>query len=558
MSFFDYFGFDVAAPSKPGFTARSFEEYAAPLKIYAAAYKEAEEDYSDLIAQTEAWKAKANQEKNPKAYALYKEYSDRLQKWSDEFSTGMNLTNRAQLMGLKRDYHRNIQPISDAYDIYKEKAKKRAEDPDAIWHNHDLRIDDYLDGDLGMEDDEHLDKKEVEAYAGEYIEKMLVDNADKLQVFKDAYNNLWQKKGGSNVTRDDYLELFNDAFGQGAFADALREMTRILKSDEYDDKGRDQIKQSIMKGFLKGLGAPSYEYLGFDKNTEFQNELIKAKKQHEYNMEEIGAKTDAKNSSNSSGPKRGALLPGKGITIWGTTSGGKVEQLPDDYATNSQYLKKWDELATGDVDVNIISDLADRYISFVNKLNAKTESGSYIKWDPDSPSADGMGRPSTFGTQDANLITPKDMEDYMIEYAQTHNDSDLVKEYLGIIASAAKMVEQASINGGIKNLNITDDMKALMNNPNRYTKLSSDLINLQGSMPYLEQLFNAARNAAKLMQYKDQLPTKISVGLSSNVGKNTVTYRVVNPHSESFFNPYVSSSGVSDGHVGGVDTYQGI
>lgn len=558
MSFFDYFGFDVAAPSKPGFTARSFEEYAAPLKIYAAAYKEAEEDYSDLIAQTEAWKAKANQDKNPRSYALYKEYSDRLQKWSDEFSTGMNLTNRAQLMGLKRDYHRNIQPISDAYDIYKEKAKKRAEDPDAIWHNHDLRIDDYLDGDLGMEDDEHLDKKEVEAYAGEYIEKMLTDNADKLQVFKDQYNNLWQKKGGSNVTRDDYLELFNGAFGQGAFADAMREMNRILKTDEYDNKGRDQINQAIMKGFLKGLGAPSYDYLGFDKNTEHQWDVQKTAQEHKNRMEEIGAQNQGKQASGSSGPKRGALLPGKGVIIWGTTSGNKVEQLPSDYQTNEQFNEKWDALASGDVDVNSVTDLADRYISFVNKLNAKTESGSYKKWDPDSPAEDGLGRPSTFGTQDANLITPKDMENYMIAYAKEHNDSDLVKEYLGIIASAAKMVEEASINGGIGDLDITDDLKALIASPNRYTKLSSDLVNFNGSMPYMEQLFNAARSAAKLMQYKDQLPTKITVGLSHGVGKNTVTYRVDNPHSESFYDPYTSSSGVSGGRTGGVDTYNGI
>lgn len=572
MSFFDYFGFDVAAPSKPGFKARTFEEYAAPLKIYAAAYKEAEEDYSDLIAQTEMWKDKARQENNPEAYEMYKQYADRLQKWSDEFSTGMNLTNRAQLMGLKRDYYKDIQPISDAYDVLKKKSEERSKlGPDAIWHRSDLRIDDFLHGNLGMEDDEHLSKKDVETYAGEYIEKMMLKNPEQLKVFNDKYNNLWKQTSGATGTREDYLELFNGAFGSGSFASALREMQKILKVEDYDEKGREQINQAIMKGFLKGIGAPSYEYLSFDKNKEHQWDMEKMAKQHEYDMEKIDAQNkynqalaEAKAANSGSdtgsnkGPNKGALLPGKGIVIWGTTSGSKVEQLPDDYATNEQYLKKWDDLATGEVDTNSVADLADRYISFVSKLNAKTESGSYVRWDDDKPSADGMGRPLSFGNQDANLITPKDMEDYMIKYAKNHTDHNLVKEYLGIIASAAKLVEEAAINGGIKNLNITDNLKALMEDPTKYINLDSDLINFKGSMPYLEQLFNAARNAAKLMQYKNQLPPKISLGLSHDSGKNTVTYRVINPHSETYYNPNVSSSGVSEGRVGGVDVYNGI
>ena len=559
MSFFDYFGFDVAAPSKPGFKARTFEEYAAPLKIYAAAYKEAEEDYSDLIAQTEMWKDKARQEDNPDAYKLYKQYADRLQKWSDEFSTGMNLTNKAQLMGLKRDYYKNIQPISDAYEIVKKKAEERSKlGPDAVWHRSDIKIDDFLHGNLGMEDDEYLSKKDVETYAGEYIEKMMLENPSALNVFNDKYNNLWKTTPGASGTKDDYLELFNGAFGEGAFASAFRDMQKILKVEEFDTKGRDQINQAIMKGFLKGIGAPSYEYLGFDKNKEHEWDMEKLKKAQEYDMEKLDAKAADAGSTGStestesgSGFNKGSLLPGKGIIIRGNKYNARVEELPQDL-DSEEFRKEWNSLSSGVVDVNEVIDLGEKYEAFVDKLNAvNPETGMYIEWE-DTEAEDGNGRPKSFGQQNARTMSPKVMEDILAEYAEKYPDSNIVKAYLGIIAQAARMIESASTKGNIKNLNITASLRALMNDPNRRTGRFKGLVEYNGSMPYLEQLFNAARNASLLLQYGNQLPPTVQVGLSHDVGKNTVTFRVDNPKSAPFYDTKVSSSGVSIDPTNGI------
>ncbi len=553
MSFFDYFGFDVAAPSKPGFKARTFEEYAAPLKIYAAAYKEAEEDYSDLIAQTEMWKDKARQEDNPEAYELYKQYADRLQKWSDEFSTGMNLTNKAQLMGLKRDYYKNIQPISDAYEVVKKKAEERSKlGPDAVWHRSDIKIDDFLHGNLGMEDDEYLSKKDVETYAGEYIEKMMLDNPDALNVFNDSYNNLWKKTPGASGTKEDYLELFNGAFGEGAFSSAFREMQKILKVDDFDTKGRDQINQAIMKGFLKGIGAPSYEYLGFDKNKEHEWDLEKLNLQHKNDMAKLGAKAGTEGSESGSGFKRGSLLPGKGIVIKGTTGNARVEMLPNNVGNNEEFDKEWGKLATGMVDVNAITDLGEKYETFVNMLNAVGDDGNYTTWEGPEP-ADGKGRPKAFGQQNAKTMSASAIKDNMKDYAEEYPDANIVKAYLDILASAANVIESAATNGNIKDLGVTSELRALMRNPTRRVTMK-ELDQFQGSMPYIAQLFNAARSASLLLQYKNQLPPQIQVGLSHSVGTNTVSFRADNPKSESFYDTRVSSSGVSEG----IDPTKGI
>ncbi len=92
----------------------TYDEMVKPLVQYKEAYDKVEQDYSNLVAQTEAWKDIATQENSPEAYAMYKEYSDRLNTVVDDFSKGMNMSNRRALIGMKRDYAKNIVPIATA------------------------------------------------------------------------------------------------------------------------------------------------------------------------------------------------------------------------------------------------------------------------------------------------------------------------------------------------------------------------------------------------------------------------------------------------------------
>lgn len=95
----------------------NYDELVKPLVQYRDAYTAAEQDFSTLAAQTETWKDIATQTQNPYAYSLYKSYSDDLNSAISSFSKGMDITNRGQLLGLKRDYAKKIAPIQNAYNI---------------------------------------------------------------------------------------------------------------------------------------------------------------------------------------------------------------------------------------------------------------------------------------------------------------------------------------------------------------------------------------------------------------------------------------------------------
>lgn len=129
----------------------SYDELVKPLVQYKQAYDEVEKDYSTLAAQTEAWKDIATKENNPEAYAMYKKYSDELNALTDDFSKGMNINNRSQLMAMKKRYASEITPIAKADAALKEANKYRdtiyAKDPNAIFYkNRYGSIDDFLHG----------------------------------------------------------------------------------------------------------------------------------------------------------------------------------------------------------------------------------------------------------------------------------------------------------------------------------------------------------------------------------------------------------------------------
>lgn len=132
------------------FRPYSFEELIRPLQMYKEAYDKIEADYSDLAAQTEQWKDIANQTQSPEAYAMYSKYANDLNNIVDDFSRGMTLQNRGQLLTMKRRYASDIKPIENAANRRKELAdeqrKINAQDPTRIWQHKasEMSLDEFI------------------------------------------------------------------------------------------------------------------------------------------------------------------------------------------------------------------------------------------------------------------------------------------------------------------------------------------------------------------------------------------------------------------------------
>lgn len=128
----------------------SYDELIKPLIQYKETYDKVEADYSNLAAQTEQWKDIANQTQSPEAYAMYSKYANDLNNIVDDFSKGMTLQNRSQLLAMKRRYASDIKPIENAANRRKELADEQrkidAQDPTRLWQRRasDMSLDEFI------------------------------------------------------------------------------------------------------------------------------------------------------------------------------------------------------------------------------------------------------------------------------------------------------------------------------------------------------------------------------------------------------------------------------
>lgn len=128
----------------------SYDELIKPLVQYKGTYDKVEADYSNLAAQTEQWKDIANQTQSPEAYAMYSKYANDLNNIVDDFSKGMTLQNRSQLLAMKRRYASDIKPIENAANRRKELADEQrkidAQDPTRLWQRRasDMSLDEFI------------------------------------------------------------------------------------------------------------------------------------------------------------------------------------------------------------------------------------------------------------------------------------------------------------------------------------------------------------------------------------------------------------------------------
>lgn len=185
------------------FNPFTYDEMVKPLLYYKQAYDEAEANYSDLATQTEAWRNIANREQSPQAFEMFQRYSGDLARAVDDFSQGMTAKNRRALLGLKRRYASDIQPIANAYKrrsaLAEEQRKAELANPTMLWERKagDMSLDDFInnpDADYGRSTSGAALSAQVAASAGA-LAKEFRNNPEKMRklVGGDYYEYVKQR-----------------------------------------------------------------------------------------------------------------------------------------------------------------------------------------------------------------------------------------------------------------------------------------------------------------------------------------------------------------------------
>lgn len=251
----------------------SYDELIKPLIQYKEAYDKVEADYSNLAAQTEQWKDIANQTQSPEAYAMYSKYANDLNNIVEDFSKGMTLKNRSQLLAMKRRYASDIQPIARASEAMKEANDLRVKaGPDAIFEVGEYNsLDQFLHGRTANNRYQSRDAltKRTAAMTEAAMASAMKD-PEFQKAMGDQYWMLTQHTGGSY--EDLKAAIANNAQAQNRFAEIKAQVMKDAGYDRYDTMGKQAIEDAINTGLYAGLDKPARS---FQANQNFQSDYQK-------------------------------------------------------------------------------------------------------------------------------------------------------------------------------------------------------------------------------------------------------------------------------------------
>lgn len=251
----------------------TYDELVKPLQDYGEAYREVEEQYSTLAQQTEAWKNIATQENSPEAYAMYKRYSDELNAVVEDFSKGMTIKNRGQLMGMKTRYASEIEPIKNAYEEM-EKANAyidevRKVNPTAIFTTSRYNsLDDFLGGKKA--DNYFISGKDLESSTA----------AEAQAYYYTKFNEL--KKAGVSADKAASMLITDPKYQQEIINKALS----TIDTSKFDESSLSRIVGYVANGATVGAGAfAEKEYIP----ASVRAQMAQAERHHQRSIAAQGA-----------------------------------------------------------------------------------------------------------------------------------------------------------------------------------------------------------------------------------------------------------------------------
>ena len=111
----------------------SYQEMLQPLQAYTQEYNTIQEGMGELGTKADIFDKMANEQTDPQAYAIYKQYSNDLAKQAESLAKqGLTPASRQGLIDMKRRYSSEIIPIEQAYkrrqELVDEQRKLQAQD----------------------------------------------------------------------------------------------------------------------------------------------------------------------------------------------------------------------------------------------------------------------------------------------------------------------------------------------------------------------------------------------------------------------------------------------
>lgn len=454
--------------SNAKFRPFNYNELIQPLQAYTQEYNTIQEGMGELGTKADVFERMANEQTDPQAYAIYKQYSNDLAKQAESLAKqGLTPASRQGLIDMKRRYSSEIVPIEQAYkrrqELIDEQRKLQAQDSTLLFDRpaSTLSLDELIANpalspqsysgallskqvgtaaqNLAKEVRENPRKWRT-ILGNQYYETIMQKGFRPEEIMQAVQNNpeaspilqgIVEDAVGSSGIRswgdENILNRAYDYARQGLWNAVGETQYQTLSNKAYDYAMQERLAQARKKGTKEDVQSPYFRSSGVTKVTDVN---VKKKK------DDIAFIQGVRNGTINLDETAQRVVGSDPLELYGTRghlqrTPGKVETYKPNQERISNLMKEYGIRNLDQIEAKLNSDLnksAMREVTYITSITDPTLISKTIRENAASISRRTDGKSGIYeldSNKKGDMLSYKDIKDYFNEDSQIEYDPNL-------------------------------------------------------------------------------------------------------------------------------------
>jgi hypothetical protein len=446
----------------------SYQEMLQPLQAYTQEYNTIQEGMGELGTKADVFERMANEQTDPQAYAIYKQYSNDLAAQAESLAKqGLTPASRQGLIDMKRRYSSEIVPIEQAYkrrqELIDEQRKLQAQDSTLLFDRpaSTLSLDELIANpalspqsysgallskqvgtaaqNLAKEVRENPRKWRT-ILGNQYYETIMQKGFRPEEIMQAVQNNpeaspilqgIVEDAVGSSGIRswgdENILNRAYDYARQGLWNAVGETQYQTLSNKAYDYAMQERLAQARKKGTKEDVQSPYFRSSGVTKVKDVNVEKKK---------DDIAFIQGVRNGTINLDETAQRVVGSDPLELYGTRghlqrTPGKVETYKPNQERISNLMKEYGIRNLDQIEAKLNSDLnksAMREVTYITSITDPTLISKTIRENAASISRRTDGKSGIYeldSNKKGDMLSYKDIKDYFNEDSQIEYDPNL-------------------------------------------------------------------------------------------------------------------------------------
>lgn len=446
----------------------SYQEMLQPLQAYTQEYNTIQEGIGELGTKADVFERMANEQTDPQAYAIYKQYSNDLAKQAESLAKqGLTPASRQGLIDMKRRYSSEIVPIEQAYkrrqELIDEQRKLQAQDStllfdrpastlslDELISNPSLSPQSYSGALLSKQvgtaaqnlakevrenprkwrtilGNQYYETIMQKGFRPEEIMQAVQNNPEASPILQGIVEDAIGSSGIRNWGDENILNRAYDYARQGLWNAVGETQYQTLSNKAYDYAMQERLAQARKKGTKEDVQSPYFRSSGVTKVKDVNVEKKK---------DDIAFIQGVRNGTINLDETAQRVVGSDPLELYGTRghlqrTPGKVETYKPNQERISNLMKEYGIRNLDQIEAKLNSDLnksAMREVTYITSITDPTLISKTIRENAASISRRTDGKSGIYeldSNKKGDMLSYKDIKDYFNEDSQIEYDPNL-------------------------------------------------------------------------------------------------------------------------------------